>query len=555
MKWDDSGFRFPRPLRWIVCLLDEKTIPVRLAKLEAGRVSHGHRHAGESEISIPDPGVYETMLRDRGAVWPDWESRRAEIIRRVGKLAASLDAEPAASDSLYDENTGLVETPGVVLAGFDSKYLQLPEPVLVASMVKHIRCFPLSRNGSLIANFIAVVNQVDGKTDSARNGYERVLDARLSDAEFFFNQDRRRSLSEMAAGLDSMEFLRGMGTLARKAGRMKSLALRMAKILNCDQDHAQTAAVLCKVDLLSEMVGEFPDLQGVMGSCYAAGNGLPAAVCDAIGEHYRPAGESDEIPSTVTGCITALADKMDTLAGGFLLGLEPSGSEDPFALRRSATGVARICLEAGLDLDLVELFGHALDGFSADVASPALSRDAALARLKEFMKARIVHVLHSRSGISRDFIEAVMEASWSALPDVKKRAAAVQALYERNDDFKHVATIFKRVKNILASRTPAPGEEGEDNDVDENMLMMPAEKELHARMAAVTPQISRAAADGDYDVMMNHLAGLYPQVERFFEDVMVLSGDRYQDNRIRLLFRLAGLFEQVADFSRIRAGG
>ena len=553
MRWGASEAEFVRPVHWIVMRFGAEVLPARLLDTDAGADTRGHRFHAPQALEIPQPADYAAVLRERGHVIASFAERRERIREQVLASAAALGGRAVLDDDLLDEVTALVEWPVAVEGRFDARFLALPREVLISTLQEHQRYFAVEdAGGALTQHFITLSNIDSRDVARVREGNERVVRPRLADAAFFQQQDRRQPLAAWRAGLDQVTFQAKLGSIGDKVRRIVALASHIAPLIGTDAALAARAADLCKCDLLSAMVGEFPELQGVMGAYYAAADGEDARVAAAIREHYQPRGAGDALPTDRVGAAVALADKLDTLAGIFGIGQKPSGTKDPFALRRAAVGVLRIVLEGSLELDLAELVAAAVG------LQPAKAADTAtevLAYLQERLRAHYLDAGHAPESF-----EAVLATGCTRPLDFDARIRALAAFRSR-PEAASLAAANKRIANILrksAGGDAAAGAPGGAADaaalrtVDTALLRLPAECGLHAAVAAVAPQVRADLGARRYDAALGTLAGLRPAIDAFFNDVMVNDPDgALRANRLALVAGVRELFAGVADFSRL----
>jgi glycyl-tRNA synthetase beta chain len=547
MRWGDSSAEFVRPVHWLVMLLGEDVLPCSLLGVDAGRSTRGHRFHAPESIELVSLAGYAQAL-DAGHVIADF-TRRRERVRDLAQEAAALAGGALVFDAaLLDEVTALVEWPVPVSGRFDARFLDLPDEVLVATLQDHQRYFPLrSPDGRLMPRFVAISNLDSRDPDAVRRGNERVVVPRLADAEFFYSRDRQTPLAERAAGLAGVVFQKRLGTLADKTARVVALAGRIARLAGGDAAAAERAATLAKCDLLTAMVGEFPELQGTMGRYYARHDGEPPEVAQAIGEQYLPRWSGDALPATAAGRALALADRLDTIAGTFAIGQRPSGTRDPFGIRRAALGVLRILIEGRLDLDLSALVTDAV------AAQPVSPKDPALAEaiLEYFMERLRGYYLDGAGELTAGHgeFEAVLARRPASPLDFHQRLAAVVE-FSRLDAAESLAAANKRIANILRQA----GTEAPDAAPDPARLVEPAERALFERVAALAEEVRPLVAARRYRDALERLAALRAPVDRFFDDVLVMADDpQLRRNRLALLARLRGLFMDVADVSRLGA--
>jgi glycyl-tRNA synthetase beta chain len=542
--------RFVRPVRWMVALLDSEVVSVSFAGYLASNRTYGHRVlVGSEAIVIAAPADYEAAM-DRAFVIVDVEARRHKIRKALDRVCRSLPGARWREDhELVDKLTNLTELPSVIAGSFEAEYLALPEEVLVTVMRDHQNYFAVDgAEGKLAPHFLAVLNT---ETDAAgeaviRHGNERVLRARFNDARFFWEFDQRVPLKDRVGLLEQVTFQKDLGSYAAKSQRVVDLCDRLANIVlprgtPVDSDALRAAAQLAKTDLTSELVKEFTELQGIVGGLYARAQGFDAKTADAIYDQYRPASMDAPIPRTVEGCVLAIADKADTIAGMFSLGLEPTGSKDPFALRRAANGIVRILAESGLPLTLSEVV-------RATDAEPAVA-----VRMVAFFAERIEFYLREAKGHAYDVVKAVLAAGGDDVRDAVARAEAVSAV-RASEDFAAVSAAFKRMKNILSQAR----EKGIDvgNSVDSALLEDNAEIALEGRAVAVAGRVEGLSAAKNFKAALEEIASLRPQVDAFFEAVMVMAPDpAIRANRLALLTRITADFSRIADFSEIVVAG
>jgi glycyl-tRNA synthetase beta chain len=544
--------RFVRPVRWMVALLGAEVVPVSFGGYEAGAVTYGHRVLfGEDAIALKEPGDYEDALLS-GFVIADVEARRQRIRKALDKMTRTVDGLRWREDhALVDKLTQLTEWPSVLMGGFEAEYLALPEEVLVTVMRDHQSYFAVEdQEGKLAPHFLAVLNTETDEAGMAviRHGNERVLRARFNDARFFWEFDQRVPLVERVKLLEHVTFQKDLGSYFEK---MKSIqraaeALRNRVVergLKVDGQALNTAAHLAKADLTSELVKEFTELQGVVGGLYALAQGFPAAVGDAIYDQYKPESMEDGVPRTVEGALLAIADKADTIGGMFRLGLEPTGSKDPFALRRAANGVVKILAEATVALPLK--LGEIVE---------ILTRDSAVAaKIRSFFAERLEFYMREVRGQAYDVVKAVLAAGQDDVRDALVRAEAVTAV-RGSEDFAAVSSAFKRMKNILSQAKEKGFAAG--SSVDAALLTDPAEKALAERSVVLADRVYALRAEKNYKTALEQIATLRPQVDAFFDAVMVMAPDaEVRANRLALLEKVLGDFSGIADFSEIVVAG
>jgi glycyl-tRNA synthetase beta chain len=544
--------RFVRPVRWMVAMLGTEVVPVAFGGYEAGAVTYGHRVLfGEDAIVLKESGDYEDALLS-GFVIADVEARRQRIRKALDKVTRTVEGLRWREDhALVDKLTHLTEWPSVLMGGFDAEYLALPEEVLVTVMRDHQSYFAVEdKEGKLAPHFLAVLNTETDEAGMAviRHGNERVLRARFNDARFFWEFDQRVPLVERVELLGHVTFQKDLGSYAKKAERMCDLAHGLGSLVQgrgvqFEFNALLNAASLAKTDLTTELVKEFTELQGVVGGLYARAQGYSAAVSDAIYDQYKPESMEDSVPRTVEGSLLAIVDKADTIAGMFGLGLEPTGSKDPFALRRAANGIVKILAESEVALPL-----------TLDEISKVSTSDAAVAaRVRGFFAERLEFYLREARGQAYDVVKAVLAAGSNDVRDAVARAEAVTAV-RGGEDFAAVSSAFKRMKNILSQAKEKGFAAG--SSVDAMLLTEPTEKALAERSSELAEKVKRLRAEKNYRAALEQIATLRPQVDAFFDAVMVMAPHaEVRANRLALLERILEDFSGIADFSEIVVSG
>jgi len=537
-----SDVHFVRPAHRLLALHGADVVPVRALGLEAGRVTQGHRfEAASATITIRDADSHAAQLADEGAVIPAFAARRAEVERQLTAAAAKEGLKPIDDDALLDEVTALVERPNVLTCRFEEDFLAVPQECLILTMKANQKYFPLLDAAGKLTNRFLVVSNIRPEDPSAViQGNERVVRPRLADAKFFFDQDRKRTLADRLPGLDKVVYHGKLGSQGARVERVRQIARAIAAELGDHGlvDKVDTAARLAKADLLTDMVGEFPELQGVMGGYYARHDGLGDAIADAIEDHYKPRFAGDALPRNRVGLVVALADKLETLVGLFGIGQVPTGDKDPFALRRHALGVIRMLVEAALPLDLDTLLALAVPVFGPLVADP---REAVAA----FVFDRLAGSLREQ-GYSAHEVDAVLALAPQRLAEVPRRLEAVRA-FAALPEAAALAAANKRIANILKKSA-----EPVQPRVDEALFAESAEGALWTDLGAVRRSADLLFESGDYTTSLKTLAALRTPVDKFFDDVMVNAEDaRVRANRLGLLATLHGVMNRVADLSRL----
>ncbi len=542
MRWKDLEVRFARPMHWIVALYDGVVVPFGYGNLESGNLSRGHRFMAPESFPVRDLASWKEEC-ERHFVLPEPAKRRDIIAREIERVAHAAGGEINPDEALLDEVSFLVEDATPIIGTFEQKYLQLPRELLITTMREHQRYFTLiDKQGKLLPNFITISNTRPEDPAVVARGNERVLRARLSDAMFFWTEDQKVKLESRLDALKNVVYQAKLGTSYEKVMRFRELAAGLAaQLAPADSALTDRAALLAKCDLETGMVYEFPELQGVMGREYAKIEGEDARVATAIYEHYLPVEAGGDLPSDNLGAFVSIADKIDTICGCFGVGLIPTGSADPYALRRSAIGVLAILLDRGYRLSLVELVGKAVDLLSAKLTRPA---DEVKKDVVEFIRLRFVNMLTGQ-GQPQDVVDAVLSASFDDVIDANERVKALAALKGR-EDFEPLAVAFKRVVNIIKG--------GVDTPVAPARFEADCEKALHAAVQDVAKKVAAATKAGDYATALQAIAGLRGAVDAFFEGVMVMAEDEaVRINRLALLTGVARLFENIADFAKIAA--
>ena len=551
-RWGSGEMRFVRPINWIVALLDGKILPfATIDGLKAGNQTQGHRFLARGPYEVTDFASYKAAMV-QGKVLLGSQERKDLISSGVQKLAAEVGGIAVISESLLMENVGLTEWPVPLLGRFSDSYLTIPAEVLMTSMQYHQKYFPVQdQTGKLLPYFVAVSNIDTADNSVLVTGYERVLRARLEDAAFYWRFDQSSSLDSRLEGLKSVVFQARLGSVYDKSMRIEALVKRLVlTVTAAPLEDTVYAARLCKCDLTTGMVGEFPELQGIMGGYYALGSGASQAVATALREHYRPQGAADSLPETAAGMVVSIADKLDTLVGCFGVGLIPSGAKDPFALRRAALGVIRMVLDGeGMRLQLKDLLEAAYEEYEPEVLETNSTEtiDKILAffygRLKNYLKAE---------GYDYDLIDAVQALGLDDLYDVVQRVKALSE-FKKRDSYAALVAANKRIANIL-SKSGKDGGAGakSGHSVDRDILSDAAEINLHKQIVECAVLVESSVAKQAYDESLTALAQLRETIDQFFDGVMVMDENLVvRDNRLALLALVRGTFGKVADVSRL----
>ncbi|WP_338884081.1 glycine--tRNA ligase subunit beta [Xenorhabdus sp. TH1] len=542
MRWGDKQTQFVRPVHTVTMLLDSEVVEGEILGIQSDRIIRGHRFMGEAEFTIENAQQYPAILQERGRVIADYEARKAMIKRDAEQAAMQLGGIADLSDSLLEEVTSLVEWPVVLTAKFEEKFLQVPAEALVYTMKGDQKYFPVyDKAGKLMANFIFVTNIESSDPQQIISGNEKVVRPRLADAEFFFKTDRKQRLEDNLPRLETVLFQKQLGTLRDKTDRIQALAGWIAEKIGADVNHATRAGLLSKCDLMTNMVFEFTDTQGVMGMHYARHDGEAEDVALALNEQYQPRFSGDALPSTGVSCAVAIADKMDTLAGIFGIGQHPKGDKDPFALRRAALGVLRIIVEKKLPLDLQTLTEEAVRLYG-----DKLTNEKAVDDVVEFMLGRF-RAWYQELGYSVDTIQAVLARRPTQPADFDARMQAVTH-FRTLDAAVSLAAANKRVSNILAKSA-----EPLNDTVLASVLKAAEEIQLATHLVVLKEKLAPLFAEGNYQDALVELASLREVVDAFFDNVMVMDEDsQVRINRLTLLSELRDLFLRVADISLLQ---
>ncbi|MCG3883891.1 glycine--tRNA ligase subunit beta [Photobacterium leiognathi] len=541
MRWGDKDTQFIRPVKTLTMLLGDELVEGTILGVASARTIRGHRFMGEAEFTIDNADQYPAILEERGKVMADYEARKAIIVADAQKAAQAVGGTADLEDDLVEEVTSLVEWPVVLTASFEEKFLKVPSEALVYTMKGDQKYFPVyDAEGKLVPKFIFVSNIISNDPSQIISGNEKVVRPRLADAEFFFNTDLKSKLIDRLPQLETAIFQKQLGTIKDKTDRITELAGYIADKIGADIDNAKRAGLLAKCDLMTSMVFEFTDTQGVMGMHYARHDGEQEDVALALNEQYMPRFAGDQLPSTPVSSAVAMADKLDTIVGIFGIGQAPKGS-DPFALRRASLGVLRIIVENGYDLDLVDLVAKAHSLFGDKLTNNNVDSDVI-----EFMLGRF-RAWYQDAGFSIDVIQAVLAMHPTQPADFDKRVKAVSHFREL-DAAESLAAANKRVGNILAKF------DGElPTTVDNSLLVEAAEKELAEKVTAVVAALEPVFAAGDYQTALTELASLREPVDAFFDNVMVMTDDeKLKVNRLALLNLLRNQFLKVADISLLQ---
>jgi len=533
MQWGDLDYSFVRPVHWLVMLLDDVVVPASIMGLDSGNTTRGLRFTGEQSFEITHASQYQGLMKQKSDIEVDFDIRKEAIREQVNSVAKVNNAAAIIDESLLDEVCALVEYPKAFSGHFDEKFLAVPEEVLISAMKSHQKYFHMiDGNGNLLPAFISVANIESSDLSVIINGNERVIRPRLADSEFFWEQDKAKRLEDRLVDLDKVLFMKSLGSMGDKAKRIEKLSGTIAGMISVDADSCARAGLLAKTDLLSEMVGEFADLQGVMGGYYAKNDGESDAVADAIKEHYQPRFAGDDLPSTPTGLVVAIADKLDTITGIYGIGQGPTGSKDPYALRRLALGLLRIFVEAKLELNLKALIEASLN-LHTDSVDKTVSP-----KIYQFMMERL-KAYYRDNKVDGNVFEAVLAVSPESPLDFHQRVEALNAFTQQSESASLIAA-NKRIANMLKDCESGV-------EVDATLLLEDSEIALFEATKAVSDQLS---GQKDYQAIMTSLVGLKAVIDSFFDNVMVNAEDQdLRKARLALIGRVRALFLSVADIS------
>ena len=535
MRWGSSTHTFVRPVHGLVALHGADVVPVNVLGLDSGRQTLGHRFLSQGAIIFAQADDYAKQIAEQGKVIASFAERRASIKAALDKVSGSLNARVAADDALLDEVTALVEYPVVLQAEFEAHFLAVPQECLILTMQQNQKYFPLlDQNGKLMNRFLLVSNLQTADPSHIIHGNERVLRARLSDAEFFYKQDQKATLESRLPKLEHVVYHNKIGSQAQRIDRLQTIAAHIAEQLGTDRATAERAARLAKADLVTEMVGEFPELQGTMGKYYAVLDGEQPEIAAAIEQHYQPRFAGDKLPESPIATAVALADKLETLVGIWGIGLIPTGDKDPYALRRAALGVLRMLMNSPLSIN--DLLTTVAAQFPRDLLAANTVTEVA-----DFMQARLAVLL--QNDYAQDTVAAVLAQRPDRLDDLADKLQAVES-FKKLPEAAALAAANKRVQNLLKKADAQLGA------VQENLLQEDAERALFAATQALRPTVQAALAKHDFQAALTALAAVKPQVDAFFDNVMVMADDAaVKQNRLNLLNELSQLMNAVADIS------
>lgn len=539
MRWGGKNMKFARPIRWMVALLNDETLPIDLEGIIASNVTKGHRFLGAKEIEVNSIEEYFEALKNNYVVL-DQNIRKETIKTQSEEVAKSLGGVVEIEDDLLEEITYLVEYPTAFYGEFDKDYVKLPKEVVTTPMKDHQRYFPVSKDGKLLPYFIAVRNGGDNRLDLVKAGNEKVLEARLADALFFYKEDIKKPLESFVENLKTVVFQAKLGTVYDKTLRIEKLVEDIVDTLDEKEilNDAMRAAKLCKADLVTNMVFEFTELQGVMGREYAKVCGENDAVAEAIFEHYLPRFAGDILPETKAGIALSIADKLDSIAGFFAIGIKPSGSQDPYALRRQALGILSILLDKKLDINLEKLVGDALDNYD----NLEFNKAEVVAQIMDFFTERVKN-LFKDLGIRYDVIDAVLSSNLNSISDIHTRAVELNNWLQK-EELVEMLTAFNRVSTLA--------EKAESDKVDEALLKEDPEVKLNAGFKEIKAQVEGFLANKEYNKALDAFASIKPLVDNLFDNVMIMDKDEaIKANRLGLLKQIYDTMLTICDLSKI----
>lgn len=543
MRWGANETQFIRPVHWVVMLLENEIIPATILGITVDRVTCGHRVHGQENIAITDADTYLKQLQEQGYVIADHRERRRIIADAAAKLAQEKGLTAIINDELLDEVTGLVEWPVPLMIAFEKSFLRVPAEALIAAMADHQKCFHVVDDANQLQPYFITVSNIESKdVEQVIKGNQRVMRARLADAAFFFDADQKHNFEDYLPQLKNVTFQAKLGSLYDKAVRLGTLAHSIALHMNVDADAAQRAGLLAKCDLVSDMVGEFPELQGIMGKYYAQAANEPEAISLAIEEHYLPRFAKDRLPESDIGAAVALAERIDTLVGIFGINEIPTGEKDPFGLRRAALGVIAIILNNDINVQLTSLLEKATLAYGDALANKNVVND-----VHQYILERLRAWYHDKN-ISADVLAAVLARQTDSLQDLDRRVNAVNE-FRQLADASALAAANKRVSRLLQKENKLML----DNAIDHKLLTDAAELALAEKIESIGEQVAPLYARGDYSEALSELANLRSPVDKFFDDVMVMVEEEdIRNNRLAMLAKLRNLFLHVADISLLQ---
>ncbi|MCX8028909.1 MAG: glycine--tRNA ligase subunit beta [Brevinematales bacterium] len=535
MRWSNVDFRFVRPIRWIVCLFGDKILDIELATIKSSNISYGHRFIGEN-VEIKNPREYEELLENKGKVIPSPSKRKEVILKDVEKISKELNSVPVLSEKLLEEIVNLVEYPKTTIGTFDEKFLEIPNEILISEMVEHQKFIPLTRDSKLINKFIIVVNTQPN--EKIVKGNQKVISARLNDGKFLYEEDTKKSIEFFIQKTKELIFFAGLGTIYDKMKRMEKLSQRIMEKLKIQDEKIKRASSICKFDLTTGVVYEFPELQGIMGYYYSLNFGEEVEVANYIKEHYKPISSDDELPSSLGAGIVSITDKLDNIFSLYSAGKKVSGSSDPYGLRRQLVGVSRIMINYNLDIDIVDIFTSSKEIYEAFFTKEykEITED-----LKQFVNARLKG-LFKEMGFRTDEIEATIKATTNPY-DAYLRVKTINN-FRNKGEFANVGILFKRVRNILnEAKFTSPTPLNYD-------ILTPEERELYNLILSKKDTVSNYLVTKNYEELLKTLLEFQKPIHNFFEKVFVMDKNtEIRQNRLSLLYQLYKMFEDFIDFN------
>lgn len=534
MRWGGKNLKFIRPIRWLICVFHGEHIDFDIEGINTTKITKGHRFLGTQEIEIADFEDYKQKLKENFVIL-DQDERRSMILEQVKHVAEELNGEAVVDEDILEEVNFIVEYPTAFYGSYAKEYLELPEEVIITPMEAHQRYFPVrSKDGKLVNYFITVRNGDNYMIENVRKGNEKVLVARLMDAKFFYEEDTKKPLESFVPGLDTIVFQQKLGTMRNKAERMDKVAHEIAAVLDMSTENISRAALLAKADLTTGMVFEFTELQGTMGRYYAKLSNEPQAVCDAIFEHYLPRNASDNLPTTNEGILLSIADKMDSIAGFFSIGIQPTGSQDPYALRRQAIAVINILMSKDYNINLKKLFEISLSQFNTENMAEVQSE------LMEFFKLRINNILLDM-GIRYDIVNAVLENENASLYEIVKIAKAAEKWLE--EDKAEVISTVLRAQNLVKE---------EYSKVEEKLFADDSEKVLYENYLKIKADFEKEISQKNYTSALEIYENICPHINNLFDSVMIMDKDELvKINRLGLLNRVVSVVAELMDISKL----
>ncbi len=544
MKWGSQDVFFARPVRSICAILGSDVVPFKIGDITSSNKIYGHRFMSPGQIEVTDVSKYSDLLKDAFVI-ADIEERKALVKTAINEKAKSIDGNILPDEELVNIVTNLIEQPEVTAGKFDDEFLELPDEVLITTMREHQKYFAVTDDsGKLLSNFIVVNNTTAKDMDLVSSGHEKVIRARLADAQFFYRADLERSFDDWRESLKGVMFQAKLGSMYDKSKRVAILAKFIAEKVKRSAEETENivrAAEICKADLVTFVVDEFPKLQGVIGRIYAENKSENKEVSTAIEEHYKPVRSGGDLPSTITGSILSIADKIDTICGCFSVGQIPTGASDPYALRRQCIGIIQIIQKTGLKISLKSILGESTKLYNIE----GDSKDKIVTNVYSFMQSRIDHLLLD-DGFSKDIIAAVTSVSVDMLDEVRSKVEVLQKLTAK-DDFEPLAVAFKRVVNII-KKADSP----DSFDIDQTIFEHDCETNLYDKFKNISSEVTKALEVSDFETSLSQIASLKDSVDDFFDNAMVMADDmKIRNNRLALLTKISDLFANIADFSKI----